>query len=188
MPRLAVISASTRPGRTGPQVANWFSGLTRRHGGFEADTIDLGEIDLPMLDEPDHPATGHYTHEHTRRWSARIAAADALVFVVPEYNNGFPAPLKNALDYLYTEWRYKPAGFVSYGMSSAGLRAVHMLRPVVTALGMIALPHVVSIALRQHLDDDGRLAPTPTLEKGALEMLDELVRVQRASTGLRVPA
>jgi NAD(P)H-dependent FMN reductase len=62
-------------------------------------------------------------HEHTKRWSATVAAADAVVFVMPEYNRTFTAPLKNALDYLYYEWNYKPVGLVSYGGVSGGLRA-----------------------------------------------------------------
>jgi NAD(P)H-dependent FMN reductase len=114
MPNLAVIIASTRPGRVGPQIASWFLELASEFTDFNIDVLDLGEIALPFLDELEHPSSGVYHHEHTRAWSARVAAADAFVFVMPEYNFAMTAPLKNAIDYLYNEWAYKPVGFVSY--------------------------------------------------------------------------
>ena len=134
MPRLAVIVASNRPGRIAPAVTEWFVSAAREHGGFEVEVLDLAEIDLPFLDEPDHPRLRRYTHQHTRDWSARIEAADALVIVTPEYNYGMPAVLKNALDYLHQEWAYKPVAFVSYGGVSAGTRGVQMAKQVVTTL------------------------------------------------------
>ena len=63
-----------------------------------------------------------------------MEAADAFVFVTPEYNHGYPASLKNAIDYLNQEWRYKPVGFVSYGGVAAGTRSVEQLQQVVTAV------------------------------------------------------
>src|SRR6185437_13398474 len=115
MPTLQVIIASTRPGRVGPIVGDWFLALARQHGGFDVQVSDLAELALPLMDEPHHPRLKQYQHEHTRNWSARVDAADAFVFVMPEYNYTFTAPLKNAIDYLHTEWAYKPVGFVSYG-------------------------------------------------------------------------
>ena len=91
-----------------------------QHGGFEIDFADLAEVNLPFMDEPNHPRFHRYTHQHTLDWSARVEAADAFVFVMPEYNYGFTAPLKNAIDYLHAEWAYKPVGLVSYGGVAAG--------------------------------------------------------------------
>lgn len=93
---------------------------------------------------------------------------------MPEYNRGYSAPLKNALDYLYLEWHHKPVGIVSYGMTSAGLRAAEMIKPVLTALKMVTVAEAVSIGLRQALDAGGTLAPTPTMAAAATAMLDEL--------------
>jgi NAD(P)H-dependent FMN reductase len=180
MPTLNVIVASTRPGRVGAQVGDWFARVAGEHGGFEVRLVDLAELDLPMLDEPDAAVDRQpYRHHHTREWSAITAAADAFVFVTPEYNRSYGAPLKNALDYLYYEWNDKPAGFVSYGMTSGGVRAVQALQPVVTALKMLPVPETVVIRLREALDGDGRLVPTPAMSDAAHGVLDELLRLTK---------
>lgn len=121
--KLQVIIASTRPGRVGKPVGDWFVAQAKQDERFDVQVADLAEINLPFLDEPKHPAMQQYEHQHTRDWSARIAASDAFVFVEPEYNYGLCAPLKNALDFLFNEWAHKPAAIVSYGGVSAGLRA-----------------------------------------------------------------
>src|SRR6201996_1493666 len=144
-PVLMIIVASTRPGRIGLPVAEWFEAKARAHGGFEVDVADLKEIDLPFMDEPKHPRLREYTHQHTKDWSARVEAADAFVFVHPEYNYGITAPLKNALDYLNSEWKYKPLGLVSYGGVSAGTRAAQMIKQVAVYLKLFTVAEVVSI-------------------------------------------
>jgi len=88
MPTLQIIIASTRPGRVGLPVARWFVGEAEQHGAFDLDVVDLAELGLPFLDEPKHPRLQEYEHAHTKRWSARVAAADAFVYVMPEYNFG----------------------------------------------------------------------------------------------------
>lgn len=118
-PRLGVILASTRPGRVGLPVAQWVQARAALHGGFDVQLLDLAEINLPFMDEPNHPRLGRYEHQHTKRWSATVDAMDAFAVVMPEYNYGFSAPLKNAIDFLHSEWHYKPVGLVSYGGVSA---------------------------------------------------------------------
>ncbi|HEY2950830.1 MAG TPA: NAD(P)H-dependent oxidoreductase [Micromonosporaceae bacterium] len=188
MPCLNVIIASTRPGRVGAQVADWFLPIARDHGGFDVTVVDLAQLELPFLDEPEPAFEGRYVHEHTKRWSVITDAADAFVFVMPEYNNGYSAPLKNAIDYLYEEWAYKPVAFVSYGMSSSGLRAVNMIKQVVTNLRMMPVSDPVSIPLRQALDADGRLVPTAHMDQAAKELLDELLRLSAPLSALRAGA
>ncbi len=187
MPTLQVIVASTRPGRVGPIVADWFVPLARAHGGFDAAVTDLAELDLPFMDEPQHPRLGRYVHEHTKRWSAIVAAADAFVFVMPEYNYTFTAPLKNAIDFLHREWAYKPVGFVSYGGISGGLRAVQSLKAVLTTLNMFPLPGSVALPFVAHSIQDGALRPDELAAGSAKAMLDELVRVSAALAPLRAP-
>lgn len=172
----------------GRQVADWFVTQAKQHSGFEVELVDLAEVDLPLLDEPYEPTERRYQHQHTRDWSATIDASDAFVLVMPEYNNGFNAPLKNAIDYLYHEWRYKPVGFVSYGMSSSGLRAVNMIKQVVTNFPLLPVPATVSIPLRTNLDQDGVLQPTAHMGSNATAMLDELLRLAPALAGLRSPS
>ena len=184
--RLQVVIASTRPGRVGLPVARWFDTHAQAHAGFVTEVVDLAEWDLPMIDEPHHPRLGTYEHEHTRRWSRQVQAADAFVMVMPEYNYGFNAALKNAIDYLHHEWRDKPVGFVSYGGVAAGTRAVQMLKQVLTTLRMVPVFESVNIPFVHNLiGDDGELAPNEIMDQAAVAMLDELARIGRALAPLR---
>jgi NAD(P)H-dependent FMN reductase len=186
MPRLQIIIASTRPGRVGLPVAEWFRERAVKHGGFEVEVIDLAEVKLPMMDEPHHPRLRRYTHQHTKDWSATIDRADAYVFVMPEYNYGFTAPLKNAIDYLHQEWQYKPVGLVTYGGVAAGARAAQMIKQVVTTLKMMPVVESVQIPfVAQFLDEENQLRANEVMEGAATAMLDELVRWSEALAPLR---
>jgi NAD(P)H-dependent FMN reductase len=188
MPKLLVIIASTRPGRVGLPVGEWFAARAREHGGFEVEVTDLAELDLPLMDEPNHPRLRQYTNDHTKAWSARVDASDAFALITPEYNHGFTAPLKNAIDFLHEEWRYKPVGFVSYGGVAAGTRAMQMLKPVLVGLKMTPVLEAVNIPfVRQFIDDEEQFQPNELLEQAADAMLDELVRVEAALRTLRTP-
>jgi NAD(P)H-dependent FMN reductase len=184
-PQLQILIASTRPGRVGLPVARWFQGVAERHGAFDVAVVDLAEVNLPFLDEPKHPRLRQYVHRHTWEWSARVDAADAFVFVMPEYNYGFNAPLKNAIDFLHSEWAYKPVGFVSYGGVSAGTRAVQMIKQVVTTLKMYPLPEAVAIPfVAQHIEQ-GAFRANDVMTSAAVAMLDELQRLEEALRPLR---
>ncbi|MEV4758647.1 NAD(P)H-dependent oxidoreductase [Micromonospora sp. NPDC049559] len=186
MAKLQIILASTRPGRAGEPVAKWFLDRAVKHGGFDVELIDLAEWNLPMMDEPHHPKLRRYVHQHTKDWSAKIESGDAYVFVMPEYNYGFSAPLKNALDYLNLEWNHKPVGLVSYGGVSAGTRAAQMIRQVLVPLSLVPVNDAVHIPfVRQFIGDDGVLQPNETMESAADVMLDELVRYAAALKPLR---
>jgi len=134
--RLMIVVGSVRPGRIGLPIANWVRERAEAHGGFEIDFVDLAELNLPFMDEPDHPRLRKYTKSHTIAWSERVAAADAFVFVTPEYDHSFSPALKNAFDFLNNEWWRKPVGYVSYGGVSGGTRGVVALDQVVTPLMM----------------------------------------------------
>ncbi|HUA43124.1 MAG TPA: NAD(P)H-dependent oxidoreductase [Streptosporangiaceae bacterium] len=185
-PTLQIIIASTRPGRVGPSVAAWFHDRALKAGSFEVELIDLAEVNLPMFDEPKHPRFGEYVHQHTKDWSATISRGDAYVFVVPEYNYGFNAAIKNAIDYLNREWLYKPLGFVSYGGVAAGTRAVQMLKQVVSALKMVPMTDAVHIPfVAQFLDSDRVLQPNQVMEDAASALLSELARWTSSMSALR---
>ncbi len=191
-PVLRIIVGSTRPGRVGPAVADWIARRAEEHGGFDVEVTDLAELDLPMFNEPNHPRLRQYTQQHTRDWSALVDGSDAFVFVTPEYNYGFNAALKNAIDYLHTEWQHKAAGIVSYGGVAAGTRATQMLKQVLTSLKIMPVPEAVNIPfVRELIDEDGRLKPTEVMESSATAMLDELLRWTESLRQLRpepVPA
>lgn len=177
-PVLQIIAASTRPGRKGIAIARWLEQVAREQDVFDVELIDLAEIGLPLMDEPNHPRLRSYTHDHTRAWSATIARGDAYVFVTPEYNHSFPATLKNALDYLFAEWGDKPAGLASYGGVSAGLRSAAALKPVLTSLRMVPAVEAVSLPFAMAaVDAEGVYHPTEEATASAVAMLGELVRL-----------
>ncbi|HWG25586.1 NAD(P)H-dependent oxidoreductase [Actinospica sp.] len=174
-PVLQIIVGSTRPGRVGTAVAEWFQSLAVKHDAFAPLLIELADMGLPLYDEPKPPRLGKYVHEHTRRWSQTVLAADAFVFVVPEYNHGYNAATKNALDFLHNEWRGKPVGFVSYGAAAAGARAVQGLLPVVAALGMLSSGRAVTIPQIARAVRPGEpYTGNERADEGAALLLDEL--------------
>jgi len=188
MPILTVIVGSIRPGRAGQPVAEWFIDRARSHGGFDVDVADLAEIRLPLMEEPNHPKLRQYTLRHTHDWSARIDRADAIVFVTPEYNYGYPATIKNAIDYLHQEWQDKAAGFVSYGGVAAGTRAVQQLKQVITTLKMLPVFESVNIPFHTQFIRDDRFYPNDILEQAVTDMLDELARLDGVLRPLRAGA
>ncbi|MCR2783290.1 MULTISPECIES: NAD(P)H-dependent oxidoreductase [unclassified Microbacterium] len=176
MPELLVIIASTRPGRVGGAIGDWAAQGAREHGGFNVTVADLAQLDLPMLDEPNHPRMGQYLRDHTKEWSRLVASADAFLFVTPEYNYGPPASLLNAISYLFWEWAYKPVGFVSYGGIAAGLRGVQVLKQIVTTLRMVPIGDNVCIPFVAPLVKDGVFNPTPIVADTLPFHLDEVLR------------
>lgn len=177
LPKLHIVICSTRPGRIGPSIARWFRDFAREHGKFDAELVDLADFKLPVYDEPVHPARQDYKHDHTMKWSASVAAADAYVFVTPEYNYNPPPSLVNALDYVYREWNYKPCGFVSYGGVSGGLRAVQSVKLQITTLKMMPMVEGVMVPMAaQQIDDTGTFRSNELIDQSAFVMLDELRR------------
>ena len=185
--KLLVIIASTRPGRLGLPIANWAISETEKYGGFEVDVADLALMDLPMLDEPNHPHHRNYTKAHTIAWSRRVDAADAILIVTPEYNYGMPGSLKNAFDFLFHEWNYKPVAFVSYGGMSGGMRSVQMAKQVVTTLKMVPISEAVNIHMVPKYIHDGEFIPEETHVASLKKVLGELARWAAALRAMRVP-
>ncbi|MGO4704862.1 NADPH-dependent FMN reductase [Microvirga sp. 2MCAF38] len=196
--KLHTIIASTRPGRVGPSVGKWFNEYAGEHGKFEPVLVDLADFNLPLFDEPEHPMRQNYKNSHTKAWAESVKSADAFVFVTPEYNYGPPPSLLNALNYLSLEWNYAPAGFVSYGGISGGLRAVQVEKQIVTTLKMMPIPEGVPMPMVfQNLDENGNLNPIDIYKTSAATMLDELykwaevlkpLRAQRKSPATKAAA
>jgi NAD(P)H-dependent FMN reductase len=165
---LVVIIGSTRQGRFGPVVANWFAEHARRHDDMTIDVLDLADDTPPAgptaTRGPEAPTVG-----------ARLAAADAFVVVTPEYNHSFPAPLKALIDSYRDEWQAKPVGFVSYGGLSGGLRAVEHLRLVFAELHAVSVRDTVSFHnAHGQFDDAGRPRDPDGCDPAAKVLLDQL--------------
>jgi NAD(P)H-dependent FMN reductase len=186
MPKLYIIAVSTRPGRAGFPLSTWILERARAHGGFDVALVDLKEENLPMFDESRHPRLRQYEHEHTKLWSAKIDAADAFIFVTPEYDHGAPPSLVNALIYLVHEWAHKPVGFVSYGGPAGGTRAVQMIKPMMVALKMVVLLESVGAPLfADRIDDQGVFHASEFQETHAKMMLDALEKWTKALAAMR---
>ncbi|KAM0332412.1 hypothetical protein ACHAQA_002692 [Verticillium albo-atrum] len=129
--KVGVIIGSQRAPRAGPQITGFVlntiklyqekkqASATVASPPLVFELVDIAALDLPFFNEPGIPSKildpADYAHEHTRAWSRTISALDAFIFVTPQYNWGIPAGLKNAIDYLFHEWKGKPAMIVSYG-------------------------------------------------------------------------
>jgi NAD(P)H-dependent FMN reductase len=187
MPKLGLVVCSTRPNRIGPSIAVWFEAKARAHGKLEPVTVDLKEINLPPMDEPNHPFKRQYQHEHTKAWSKLVESLDAFTFITPEYNYGMAPALLNAFDYVSHEWAYKAACHVSYGGVSGGTRSVQMSKLVITSLKMMPIPEGIFIPFAAKLVTEGRFDPGTTQDEAVTRMLDELVRWTTALEVLRRP-
>jgi NAD(P)H-dependent FMN reductase len=177
---IAVIVGSTREGRFSEKPAHWILQHLRKRDGVDARLLDLRDFPMPFFDQPATPATPGrepYKNEVVQSWTAAIAQSDGFVFVTPEYNYGPSAVLKNAIDWVYPEWRRKAVCFVSYG-STGGARSVQQLRQNVIELQLapirssVHIPVATLLAHCQGGDVDAGLAE---LENPVGAMIDDLL-------------
>jgi NAD(P)H-dependent FMN reductase len=175
VPKIAVILGSTREGRIGDRVAHWFLDQARGRTDVQLELVDLRDFPLPFFDSPVSPKRALSADPRVQAWAQKVEEADGYILVTPEYNFGYSAVLKNALDHLYYQWNDKPVGFVGYGGISGGLRAVQQLRQVVVELGMVQThAQVIVHWVGRAFDDDGQLRD-PMHANAASDLLDEVV-------------
>ena len=163
-----------RPTRRSPTIARWVASLGEEICDAAFEVIDLRELGLGF-DEPGIPARHDYVHETTRRWSERVRNATGVVFVTPQYNRGYPAPLKNAIDHLYHEWRDKPALIVTYG-GHGGDKCAAQLRDVLSAIGLKLTDAMPGLHLPQEriVANDGEVDPDQDFASQREEVVDAL--------------
>ena len=161
---IQVIIGSVRVNRFGDKAAQWIAGLAQE-AGHTVTIVDLKDWQLPDYNEKGSPSSlqGKLENQQGMAWGKHIAAADAFIIVAPEYNHGYPASLKNALDWAYAEWNNKPVGFVGYG-SVGGARSVEQLRTVAAELQMADVRTAVHIMRPWEL-----LTDTGDLRSGTLD-------------------
>lgn len=163
MSKVSIILGSTRQGRQGEKVAQWVRQQAAKRTEFESELIDLREWSLPMFDLPKSPAAvkdGEYGLDVINRWATKVRESDGFVIVTPEYNHGYPAVLKNALDWVYYEWNRKPVAFVAYsGGPISGARVVEQLKEVTIELQMVPLRFDVLVPnVTKMFDNEGNVA------------------------------
>ena len=144
--KVKIIIGSTRQGRFSEKPAQWIFEEAKKQEGVEAELLDLRDYPMPFYDSPitSSMAQGKYSNEVVKKWAEKINDGDAFIIVTPEYNHGYPAVLKNALDWLYPEWNKKAVGFISYG-SAMGTRSVEQLRQVAVELQMAPIKNAIHI-------------------------------------------
>jgi len=155
-----IILGSVRTGRAGKAIADWVMKKSEEYSNLNFELIDLKDVDLPFLDEP-VPArmSNDYVHEHTKQWSKTIQEADAIIIVTPEYNSGYPPVLKNAIDFLYSEWNNMPVGLVGYG-GAGGTNCLCQLIEVLNAVDMKVVDQKVTISeIWDAIDENGNVKP-----------------------------
>ena len=155
-PTVLVIMGSVRAGRLCEAIARWVAETASENIAGNVELTDLRDWSLPMDAEPAVPAMGGYQLESTLSWSRKIAAADAVIFVTPQYNGGYPAALKNALDHLFVEWADKPAVIVTYG-GHGGEACREQLRPVLERFKMRLVDTHPALHLPRAAMQEGRL-------------------------------
>lgn len=184
MTKIGIILGSTRPGRVGAQVGTWVHEMATARDDVEFELIDLLDHPLPHLDEALSPMLGQYEHEHTRDWARTMGACDGYVFVTAEYNHGTPGVLKNAIDYLYAEWRDKAVGLESYGIWG-GTGAAAQLRQICGQLGMADVSRQVALTLNSDFQDYTEFRPGPQQTAALAQMLDQVVTWSKALAPVR---
>lgn len=180
-----IVNGSVREGRIGKPIADWVQRAAEADARFEVDVVDLAEFQLPLMDEPNHPRMKQYTKPHTKTWSERVDAADGFLFIFPEYNHSYSAPIKNAIDYLHSEWFRKPVGFVNWGGNSGGTRAQAALRPVVMQLGMVMTMGNIEMNFPHGQVTDGVFEPNEQQQTVIQAQLDEIVKLSETLAPLR---
>jgi len=176
---IKIILGSTRQGRFGDKAAHWIFELAEKKEGLDVELLDLRDYDMPFFNEPMSPAMIQtpYANEAVARWTKKIAEADGFIFATAEYSHGYPAVLKNALDWVYREWNNKPVGFVAWG-GVGGARSVEQLREVAVELQMAPIRNAVHImAPWMIVDEKGALKPgaLDSYEAAAEGMLAQLL-------------
>jgi NAD(P)H-dependent FMN reductase len=177
---ISVIVGSIRQGRFSEKPALWILQHLKNRSGIDASLLDLRDFPMPFFDHPLPPAAPGrppYEHEVVKKWTAEIARSDGFVIVTPEYNYGPPAVLKNALDWVYPEWKRKAVAFVSYG-STAGARSVQQLRETAIELQLAPVRssvHIPAATLWAHFKGGDVDAGLAELEASAKVMIDDLL-------------
>lgn len=180
--KLMVIWGSSRQGRNGGVVAEWVKRHAAADKRLELDFVDLQTLTLPFFDEPVSPFSmaregKAYVNPKGKEWADRVGAADGFIIVTPEYNHGPAAVLKNALDWVGPEWSDKPVGFVSYGSTAGGARAVEQLRSITIELGQPQVANAIHFVFyRQAFNEQGE--PNHEGTNDSLQkMFDEVCRL-----------
>jgi NAD(P)H-dependent FMN reductase len=140
-----LILGTTREGRFGEKAAGWALARLAGREDLRVEPVDLRDYPMPFYEQDAPPAYGRREYPpEVARWAEKMQDADGYLIVTAEYNHGYPAVLKNALDQVFPELNRKPVAFIGYG-NTGGARAIEQLRLVCVELEMAPLRHAVHI-------------------------------------------
>jgi NAD(P)H-dependent FMN reductase len=186
MPKIQIITGSTRPNRVNRQVAEWVYSIAKQRDDIDAELVDIADFNLPLFDEPMSPSMAAPTKQHTKDWAAKVADADGYIFVTPEYNHSVSGALKNAIDFVYGEWNNKAAGFVGYG-SAGGARAIEHLRGIMAEIQVADVRTTVMFSLFDDFENYSKLQAQDKHAQAAETLLDQLAEWSKAMKAVREP-
>src|SRR2546430_5598714 len=134
---IPIIVGSTRRERQSIKVARFVLARLQQRKGVETELLDLLEYDFPIMEERLHRRND--PPPRLKEYGQKVGRGDSLIIVTPEYNNGYPGVLKNALDYLLPEYERKPIGIVTVSAGGyGGITRLAQLR--LGTFGMGAFP------------------------------------------------
>lgn len=180
--RIQIIVGSVRQNSQGSKVGAWIANTAGKQEGIEAELLDLHDWDLPLYNEamPPLALAGKYDSEIGTAWTQKIADGDAYILVTPEYNHGYSAAIKNAIDWIGTEWAGKPVVIVGYSMSpNGGVLGVEQLKPILTQIKLMQVSHNVLVRAVHEAFDEAGLPKDDSLTTSLESALASLVDLQK---------
>jgi NAD(P)H-dependent FMN reductase len=144
---IQLVTGTTRDGRFSESVAEWALDRLRASAAEDArfELLDLRDHPLPFFDAPaPAEAPRAYPTDVVARLGRLVDEADAFILLTADYNHGIPAVLKNAMDWLFVEWRHKPISFIGWGYVGGAI-SVEQLRQVAVGFDMAPVRHSVHI-------------------------------------------
>ena len=175
--KISVILGSTRPNRQGERVAKWLMSQLNKDAQVNYELIDLKDYPLPFYNEIESPdkLKGNYSNDVAKQWAAKVNESDGFILITPEYNHGVAAVIKNALDFVYDEWKNKPISFVSYSNGlGAGIRAVEQLRLITNTLQMAPMQYAIHLPRVQDTIDESGNALNSIINNGVEKLQNQL--------------
>lgn len=172
-PKIQIILGSVRQGRNGEKVASWLMRALKDNQSAELELVDLKDFNLPIFDDAVSPSYREGEHENpvVKKWLDKMSEADGYIIATAEYNHSVPGALKNAIDFIFKEWKDKAVGFVGYGGSSGGSRAIEHLRQITAEINMHGIREQLLIPMVwAAFDDQGEL-----LDKNATSLANAIV-------------
>lgn len=175
MAKLLVITGSARPLSANQKVVTTIIDTLAKRNTHEVTVANLAEMNLPYFDADMSPSQEAYKipHQSVQAWSDKVKAADAVIFVMPEYNHSMSGVQKNAIDWLYNEWKGKPATVVAYGFYG-GRHALDSFEFVNDVIKLDLVEPLTQLTFMKELRTDGSVEDETAVQTSLRATFDAL--------------